>query len=198
MKRRWLIAGEFYLAAPFVVAVAMASVWLSLRATHENYNLGRTFNQFIQVVDVAREMHVGEGASPERAAQTLLERLAERKIAEVDKTSPSFMGKSGERGFENSWGYGVGVFFYPSAKAFRLETEVSPHACRHLLALYAKNLQTLGVRRVDAREQDPHAIWRLIYEEPQQKGSSPQLGEGAIASGCGREDHILLSLTFLL
>lgn len=198
MKRRWLIAGEFYLVAPFVVAVALASVWLSLRATQENYHLGRAFNQFIQVVDVAREMHVGNDASPDRAAQTLLERLAERKIVEVDKASPSFMGKSGGRGFKSPWGYDVGVFFYPFTRAFRLETEVSPHACRHLLTLYAKNLQTLGVRRIDAREQDPYAAWRLIYEEPQQKDVVLHLGEGAIASGCGSEDHVLLSLAFLL
>ncbi|MFA6280849.1 MAG: hypothetical protein WC612_08735 [Bdellovibrionales bacterium] len=198
MKRRWLISGEFYLAAPVVIVVACASLWFSLSAVYENYNLGRAFNQLIRVVDVAREMRVVEGASPEQAVQTLLERLAELDIADVKTTSPNFLGKSGERGFKNPWGYDVGAFFYPSAKAFRLEMEVSPHACRHLLDIYAKNMAPFGIRRVDAREQDPNAAWRLVYEESQQKGVAPQLGAEAIASGCGRDEHILLSLTFLL
>lgn len=198
MKRRWLIAGEFYLAAPVVVVVAVASVWLTVSAAYENYHLGRAFNQFINVVDVARDMHIGEGASPEQLTQTLMVRLAEWKIVDVKTIGPNFLGKSGERGFKNPWGHDVGVSFYPSSQSFRLETEVSPHACRHLLALYAKNLQLFGVRRVDAREKEANTAWRLIYEEPQQKGVSFELGSTAIASGCGNEDHILLSLTFLL
>lgn len=195
--RKNFLGLDYYIIGPAVVLLILVSVWLTLAATYENYRVGAATNQIIRVVSLARDMRVPVDASPIRAAGSFFERLMQLDSSEVEQIAPAFLGKEAEYGVVNPWGERMRVFFYPAARALRLETAVSASACGKMLKFYSKDLGALGVRRIDVKEDDPARLWRLVYEEGKVKDNKTLTSE-AIRSGCGVDGQNLLSLTFYL
>lgn len=195
LKRRTSLS--FFFLAPPVLALALAGVWLSVSAGIENLKYARVSSQVISAVARARAMRIRPNSEASYAQGELLKRLVEADGAiPLLLTSP---GAKAERAMVNPWGKPTRLIVYPAAQALRIELILSRTACLKMLQLYAGDVASLGLLRVDVREQLPSALWRLVYEQPQgQTASKTGLDAGAIQAGCGGAAETTVSLTFSL
>ncbi|MDD3181586.1 MAG: hypothetical protein PHD48_02115 [Alphaproteobacteria bacterium] len=193
MKKTWYSGILFYFVAPVVMIGAIIALALTGFATYENYRLGQATDQIIRIVSLARDLRVAKDIPSDKASLIFYERLRQISPAEVVEVSSQFLGDRPEQGLLNPWGEVLRVFFYPSANSLRLETQLSSAACRRMLSFYAKDVGSLGVRRIDVRNADAGSVWRMVYQE--QGGI---LSPHAIYGGCGDDVQDVLSLTFYL
>lgn len=182
--------GLFVLIAPFVAFLAAASVWLSLTAAIENYRASRVSDQILVAISRAREGRISSSFQPAQAQNILVQGLEQ-----FDGMETLFIGGS-ERGVKNPWGRPIRVYVYPAERAVRFEQPLSAAACRKMLSFYAEDAVSLGLQRVDIRDNLPSALWRMVYEKP--RTGAAGIGLKAIEAGCNNEAGVLVSLTFSL
>ncbi len=196
MRRRSFYASVvFYFIAPLVLAACVAALVVTGLATYENYKLGQTTDQIVRVVSLARDLKLAKDFTPERSSFLFFERLQGIMSSEVLTWPPSSEGRTQEHGVRTPSGDVLRVYFYPSSSSVRLETKISATFCRRVLLFYAKDVVSLGLRRVDARSDEIGTIWRMIYQE---QGKDSHLSSDAIRAGCGTDGDDVLSLTFYL
>lgn len=181
------------LVSPVVLLIIAFGLWVSVSAVLENSRLARMSGEILSVVALARDMAIDYRANDEQATRVLFERLAQTGIFEI--VSPDDPTK---RGFVNPWGELGSIGLLPSEQALRFRTRVSPVVCRRFLALYAKAAPSLGLARVDVREEDGFSSWRTLYTAPLKDRAETVMDSFAIQSGCGNTGLVLLSLTFRL
>lgn len=196
MKKQKKFNGLFYLVAPPVLVMAILSIWLAAAAIVENLRLARAADQIIAAVARSREMRIPVNADSVRAQGELVKRLASFDGLEMVIIPPEGARKDSEYGFATPWGDSVRVFVYASAQAVRFEVPLARSSCRKMLSLYAPDAGSMGLQRVDIRDQLPSALWRLVYEQP--RGGGGSLDPSAVEAGCGNAPSTVVSLTFSL
>lgn len=198
MKRERLVNWTFFFLAPPVMALAVAAMWLAVSAGVENLRTARVSNQVISAIARARAMRIRTNANPDYAQRELVKRIAEADGARLLAITAPTSGAEPELAFANPWGEAIRAFVYPSVQSVRLEVPLSRTACLRLLELYANDTASLGLQRVDVRESLPSALWRLVYEQPQNRKDPERLDLAAIQAGCGNSPETVVSLTFSL
>jgi len=178
------------LVAPFVLAAAGFGLWVCVSAMMENTKLARFSGDVLRVVSLARDMSQDFKTNDEHATRVLFERLAQLpdfKI--VNAEDPA------QRGFVNPWGALGSLGLMLSQQEVRLRTRVSSTICRRYLLLNAPDADSLGIQSVEAQDEASFGGGRLIFNAAQ---GQKKIDEPAIKAGCGREDKVLLSVTFRL
>lgn len=197
MKPRRSVNFAFIVIAPPVLALALLGVWLSVRAGVENLKYGRVSQQVVMAVARARAMRIRTNAEPLGARAELLTRMAEADGAKLVMLAADRAGGEPERAALDPWGNPMRFFLYPAQQALRIELLLSRTACLRLLDLYSDDVSDIGLRRIDVREVLPSALWRLVYENTQNR-TDEHLDRIAISAGCGQAAQAQLSLTFTL
>ncbi len=198
-KKAWVTNLIFFFVAPPVLALAGFGVWVSLSAAAENFKIGQMSDQIIAVVSRARQMKINASLDPFRAQTDLMNHLVSFDNLPLSSLPDQKTGRrEPERGVENPWGGLTRVWVYPSARALRLEATASSPVCRKLLERYAPDAVSLGLLRVDAREQLPSALWRVFYEQRSRAKPGEGMPSSAVFSACGGTAAVQLSLTFRL
>lgn len=188
--KTWL----FYLITPLVLALAIGGIWVATAATLEGLRVGRATDLFISAVSHAREAGLSSNMDAENGKKILFERFRSFDNLKVVAV-PTDQRGGRENVLVGPWGKSVRLYFYPEARALRFETEVPGVACRKILSFYADDAVSLGLLRVDVRDDLPSALWRFVYEQ-RQKNSTGGIDAKAIDAGCGSSSSVVMSLTF--
>jgi len=198
MNRRWLSVTGFYIFGPIVLVLVVASFWLVFMAMAENSRLGKATEQIIGILSVARYMPFSPNATPDRALNDFYDQIAKARSYEIVQLTPSTADGQSGKVIKNPWGGNIKVSFIPYERIFSLETAIPSSVCRKILLLYSRDLQDMGIRRIEVKEDSfDRNLWRLIYEQGNAnflKG----LPVEAIYVGCGNDIRDLVRFTFSL
>ena len=183
-----------FLAAPVVMAAILAALWLAVMAAHENVRFARATDQVLGVIAIARNTATNPAATQESATADLLERLSHFESmrvrpAENGTQRPSLI---------NSWGRRMEVEMLPFSHQLRVQTSLSPAACRRMILFYAKDAPPLGVQRVEVNDEGLlQTSGRMLYGGPDDIARS-KLDLSAVNAGCGESEQVALILTIRL
>jgi hypothetical protein len=189
---RW----EVIVSVPLVVAAVAVGLWLAVEGAYENVRLARATDQILDTVAVARNMGLDNATPEDKATKNLLDQLERSGTMHIAAAGDMDPGAPGTRGIINPWGGFMDVKLAPSAQTLRLTTHLSPTACRRLVLFFSKT-RSLGVQRVEARDDVLGVAFRQIYDASSNlnvNGPEPF----AIKVGCGFSNQVMLALTFRL
>jgi hypothetical protein len=188
------ISWKTFFIAPLVAAAVAAALWLSVTAAVENFKFARATGQILSVIAAARDMAVPAAANASLATAGLFDRLAHIDSASVRPATENRMAS-----LANPWGGSVTLDMQPALRQLRVQTNLFPAVCRRLVLFYAKDAGPLGLQRVEAHDTGLVEMpSRLLFDAQNTAAMPTQPNPGAIAMGCGRDEQVLLTLTFRL
>ncbi len=190
MQRTAEIQLRVMFATPLVAASIVIGLWLAVSAARENLRFAHATDQILATVASARDMR--SVSNPERAADVLLERLSHSEKMNVVSAPDSshFM--------VNPWGGRLAVALPPSLQTLAIDSWLSSASCRRLIDFFGKDAVSLGIVRVEVRDDDSvDPAGRLIYAAPSD-GAPGKVNPELVKAGCGNAPLVVLSLAFRL
>lgn len=154
---------EVVVIAPFVAALILAALWLSVFGAWADIRFAHFVSQVYTVVSVARDVKMDITADAGQVTDALWNRLSELGEAKG--------GNKASHAVKNPWDDDIRLTMVPVSQQLWMETTVPAQVCHQTLTFVDKNKVVIGVRRVLLREVSPLVDWRQLYEGPDpQKG----------------------------
>lgn len=172
-----------------VVALIGASLWVSIGAITQKIKVSKEISQIIDLVDVTRRYANLDRTLGMTAHDDVLGRLSNAGQIQVSGNNGD-----GLKTLANPWG-GTVVAYVVNTNLFRIETVVPSRACVRIISLLSPNLQSMGVKQIDAKGVDE--AWRAIYVEKTQTAQN-KLVNDQIVAGCRTKQFVILDFTFSL
>lgn len=172
-----------------VAALIVVSVWATIGAMTQKTKVSNEITQVIDLVDVTRRYANVERGFGQSGREDVVAKMASTGQVQVSNNE-----SGGLKTLANPWGGTLVAYTVPPG-FFRIETVVPSRACVRIINLLTPNIQSLGIKQVDAKGVDES--WRQIYLD---KGANVpfKLANEQIAAGCRSDQFVILDFTFTL
>lgn len=170
------------LAFPLIIIIAVA-IYLAVTSVFENIRFGRAADQIVDIVSSARNYAAREQNFASHEGEDIISDLTNAGLVSGNTVSTP-------ASLTNAWNGRVTVVA-SSPSVIRIETAVPARDCRRLAMFFAKDIHTMEVQIMEAR-QDGQNLWRRFYDRDVNQGI-PR--EEDVEAACAQNE---VSLAFVL
>ncbi|HBM90515.1 MAG TPA: hypothetical protein DD400_01360, partial [Rhodospirillaceae bacterium] len=128
----------------------------------------------------------------------LIDALVKNDYQQEITLPPTVLDQGPIKALVNPWGRTLKIELFPSSHEIRLESPLSSNNCRRILAFYAQEASSLGLKRVEVMQDPAYDLWGVVYDEKRAQEGLSSFSDDRIRKGCGKGLEVILALTFNL